>query len=69
MSGVRQLSTAEVQDDVGSYGDWMKQVDAYVIRRVGVSVHDLPDCTFRDWHEDGVSAAEAATRAIAEMLE
>lgn len=43
---------------------WLEKVDAAVWASVGVSVHDLPDCTFRDWFEDELTAGEAASRAI-----
>lgn len=43
---------------------WMKEVDSECQRRSGVSVHDLPDCPFADWHERGVSPAGAAGRCI-----
>lgn len=43
---------------------WMAKVDAYCLRRVGVSVHDLDDCPFRDWFEDGETASAAGRAAI-----
>ncbi len=47
-----------------AFDAWMKKVDAEVSRKVGLSVHDLPDCCFSDWHEDGVTPKSAASRAI-----
>lgn len=47
-----------------TYEEWLKKVDAEVVRRVGLSVHDLPDCPFRDWYDDKVSPKTAAGRAI-----
>lgn len=47
-----------------SFEEWMRRVDASVQRKVGLSVHDLADVAFRDWYDDGVTAAGAATRAI-----
>lgn len=43
---------------------WMIQVDLKVQARLGISVHDLPDCPFRDWYDSRVSPAKAAARAI-----
>ena len=42
----------------------MKDVDSAVGAICGLSVYDLPDCCFRDWYDDGVSAVGAARRAI-----
>ena len=42
-----------------SFGSWMAALDQHVIVAVGLSVHDLPDMTFRDWYEDGLTPAEA----------
>jgi hypothetical protein len=33
----------------GDFASWMRLVDAIVSAKVGVSVHDLPDCCFSDW--------------------
>lgn len=52
---------AEAND---GFDEWMKKVDAKVSKRVGMSVHDLPDVPFRDWYEDGKSPKAAATKAI-----
>jgi hypothetical protein len=50
---------------------WMEQVDRVVDALSGVSVHDLPDCLYRDWFDDNVHAETAARRALkaAGMLE
>lgn len=52
-----------------SFEEWFGDVNAAVIRRIGLSVHDLPDCPFRDWFEDGFSAKSAASAAIREAGE
>lgn len=46
------------------YADWMKEVDAACYAKAGVSVHDLSDCAFADWYDDGVSAKSAASKAL-----
>lgn len=52
-----------------SFEEWMKAVDAAVQAKVGLSVHDLADCCFRDWYDDKVSPASAAKRAIKAEME
>lgn len=47
-----------------SFEQWMKSVDAWCIAKCGMSVHDLPDCCYADWHADGMTAKQAATKAI-----
>jgi hypothetical protein len=47
-----------------TFEQWMKAVDLSVWRIAGVSVHDLPDCPFRRWWNDGVKASIAAKRAL-----
>ena len=51
------------------YETWMKLVDDFVWARVGCSVHDLADCCFWDWWNDGVTARGAAARAIKNQRE
>lgn len=53
------MKTAKV-----SFEKWMKTVDMLVRSLAGFSVHDLPDCCFADWYEDGVKPLTAAKRAI-----
>lgn len=48
---------------------WMKEIDAEVKKEIGVSVHDLPDCPFSDWHSAGKTAKAAAKKAIKNMSE
>lgn len=43
---------------------WMEAVDEQVEALAGCSVHDLPDCPFRDWYDAGLSPRDAALRAI-----
>ncbi len=48
-----------------AFESWMKNVDAAVLSRYGVSVYDLPDCPFRDWYDDGETPEEASVLAVA----
>jgi hypothetical protein len=48
-----------------SFDAWMKKVnDAIADRLGGLTADDLSDCPYSEWHEDGVSAKSAASRAI-----
>lgn len=46
------------------FESWMKEVNAYVQARIGLTADDLPDCCYRDWFDDGVEPKEAARNAI-----
>lgn len=46
------------------FDSWMQIVDREVEAKIGLSVHDLEDCPFRDWFDDGTSAESAAQMAI-----
>lgn len=52
-----------------TFEQWMSEVDQAVISKTGLSVHDLADCPFMDWWEDGKTAKGAASRAIKMMSE
>jgi hypothetical protein len=47
-----------------TFDQWMKEVDAELVRRCGMGYLDLPDVSYRQWWEDGVSVKGAASRAI-----
>jgi hypothetical protein len=47
-----------------TYDEWMAEVNRIVGEKVGLSTDDLPDCCYRDWYDNGVSARAAASRAI-----
>lgn len=46
---------------------WMDKVDRHVEAIAGLSVWDLDDCPFSDWHDEGYSPREAAQAALQEM--
>ena len=52
--------------EVEAFVAWMAVVDVEVWARGGVSVYDLPDCFYRDWHDEGASPVEAANWALKE---
>ena len=43
---------------------WMSAVDIHCYRIAGLSVYDLPDCLFADWHKRGMAPLTAARRAL-----
>ena len=47
-----------------SFEEWMKQVDAILERRLGLSSLDLPDVCYADMYEGEDSPGRAAGRAI-----
>jgi hypothetical protein len=47
-----------------SFEDWMARVDEALVGKVGVSSGDLPDFTYRDLFDQGVTPEEAADAAI-----
>jgi len=47
-----------------TFSQWMKEVDEACWCKAGLSVHDLGDCRFADWYDDGVRPATAARRAL-----
>lgn len=47
-----------------TFSEWMQQVDAIIWRRVGCGADDLADFCYRDWYDEGVSAAATARAAI-----
>jgi hypothetical protein len=46
------------------FDTWMRQVDECIGRRCGLSSSDLPDWTYRDAFDDGLSPEEAAAEAL-----
>ncbi len=52
-----------------SFEDWFKKVDAAVKKLAFLSAHDLPDCPYMDWYNDGVSPSVAAKRAIKRAMD
>lgn len=46
-----------------TFETWIDEVNR-LLDLIGLSIDDLPDCCYRDWFEDGVSAKRAAARAI-----
>ena len=47
-----------------TFQKWMEQVDACLVRRVGVSSAGLPDMPYRDFYDTGSTPEEAADEAI-----
>jgi len=50
--------------DNPTFDEWMDRVDSVVWRAAGCSVHDLPDCNYRDWYDERLRPVRAAARAV-----
>lgn len=47
-----------------SFEVWLREVDAKIRAKTGLSMLDLPDCPYADWYADGKTPAGAAASAI-----
>ena len=47
-----------------SFRQWIREVDLILLRAVGLTSDDLADQPYRDMWEDGLTAMEAAERAL-----
>lgn len=63
------MSKPEFNPRKPTFEQWMEAVDQHVLNTVGLGYQDLPDCPYRDWYDDGVSAKRAASRAIKAVAE
>jgi hypothetical protein len=44
---------------------WMGMVDTRIRKLAwGITARDLPDCSYRDWYDSGMSPTEAADEAL-----
>jgi len=59
----------EQEPGFDQFREWMREVDAYLEQRLGMSSDDLPDWLYRDDYDDGLSPEEAAENAIAYACE
>lgn len=47
-----------------TFKQFMVALDKAVSAKIGVSVHELPDMTFRDWYDDELSIEEAVEEVL-----
>ena len=52
-----------------SFEEWLKEVDEILWSKVGLSKDDLPDCSYRDWYDEGMSPVRAAGKAVRNATE
>jgi hypothetical protein len=45
------------------YKTWLKQCNQIVCGKLGLGLMDMPDATWRDYHDDGLTPAEAVDSA------
>jgi hypothetical protein len=46
------------------FDQWLAEVNQIIEDEYGLSLADLPDCSYRDWFDDDLSPEEAAAEAI-----
>jgi hypothetical protein len=46
------------------FNAWLDMVDAALVRLVGIGWEDLPDQSWADWFDAGMSPSEAAREAL-----
>lgn len=51
-----------------TFEEWLKQVNAILLREFGLSSEDLPDQLYADMYEDGLTAQECV-EAVREELD
>ena len=49
-----------------TFDEFMKECDRICTARICVGIHDMPDLTWRDFHEDGLSPMDAIDCALDE---
>lgn len=52
-----------------SFEEWKKHANNVCEREYGLSLDDLADCPYADWHANGVTPQRAAKRAICNAKE
>ena len=46
------------------FKQWKREVNKVVVNRIGMGCNDMPDVSYRDWYDDGMSPEEAADEAV-----
>ena len=59
----RGLSHA-MGDKEMTFNKWLRQCDVVVSSKLGFGLHDLPDATWRDYFDDGLSPRDATDCAF-----
>ena len=49
-----------------SFEEWMREVNAIVFEKVGLTLDDLPDQSYRDWFDAGLIPYEAFSEIVDE---
>lgn len=47
-----------------NFEQWLKEVNNALIEKCSLGYMDLPDCSYAQWFEDGITPKQAAARAI-----
>ena len=51
-------------EETMTFSKWLHQCDVVVSGKLGFGLHDLPDATWRDYFDDGLSPRDAADCAF-----
>lgn len=51
-----------------TFEQWLAHVNTTVEEEVGLSISDLPDCSYRDWFDGAMGSRTAAARAINNVI-
>lgn len=52
---------------MSAFSEWIGEIDSICWREFGLSIHDLPDMSFRDAYDDGVSPEEFMKENLADV--
>jgi len=56
--------TPRTMDTPCTFEQWKQRIDNLLAHVYGITSDDLPDCTWRDWYDDGLRPIYAANRAL-----
>ena len=58
--------TKQYLDDTDhpTFEQWKGRIEDLLVRFVGISADDLPDCPYYDWYEERLRPVRAANRAL-----
>jgi hypothetical protein len=58
------MSKADLSKVELTYEEWIKEIDAFIFKRAGLTTHDLADWLSRDLYDAGESVREGARECL-----
>ncbi|ACU41833.1 hypothetical protein SEA_MORROW_86 [Mycobacterium phage Morrow] len=52
-----------------AFKQWMRLVDAQLLKRMGVTTRDIADRCYRDMHDDGLRPFEVVSEIMSEGID